>query len=75
MSELSKSPLLLKKERSFKKRKDVYKKHKSKVYSNEITKTLRKEISYKNAKTKETDHKTKTKMKIRRERRKFKFIY
>jgi hypothetical protein len=61
MSELSKSPLLLKKERSFKERKDGYKKHKSKVYSNEITKTLRKEISYKNAKTKETDHKTKTK--------------
>jgi len=38
-----------------KKRKDGYKKHKSKVYSNEITKTLRKKIRSKNAKTKETE--------------------
>jgi hypothetical protein len=38
-----------------KKRKDGYKKHKSKVYSNEITKTSRKEIRSKNAKTKETE--------------------
>jgi len=53
MSELSKSPLLQKKENE--RKKDGYKKHKSKVYSNKITKTLWKEIKSKNAKTKETE--------------------